>query len=77
MAENDYDSADDDLTQTIDGYANRYGEDSRPYVAGFYQIARKLFDSLPDPLLNDDDILEKIETDSTARRPGFTLPRWF
>lgn len=66
VAENDYDSQDDDLEKTIANYANRYGAETRPYVAGFYLIVRKLFDSLPQPQLNDDDIEEKIEMDAIA-----------
>ncbi len=66
VAENEYDVKDDDLEKTIANYANRYGAETRPYVAGFYSIVRKLFDSLPQPKLNDEDIDEKIEMDAIA-----------
>lgn len=61
---NSYATEDGDLEQTIRGYANRYGEGTRPYVAGFFLLARKLFESMPDPTLSEDDIIEKIEIDS-------------
>ncbi|MEQ9363016.1 MAG: MXAN_6521/LA_1396 family lipoprotein [Leptospirales bacterium] len=64
VGENTYASNDADLEQTIRGYANRYGEETRPYVAGFFLLTRKLFDSMPNPNLSEDDIIEKIEIDA-------------
>ncbi|MCR9145399.1 MAG: MXAN_6521/LA_1396 family lipoprotein [bacterium] len=64
LGANTYAAQDPDLEQTIRGYANRYGESTRPYVAGAFLLARKLFDSMPDPDLNEDDIIEKIEIDA-------------
>ena len=66
LGENSYASEDSDLEQTIRGYTNRYGESVRPYVAGAYLLVRKLYDSMPDPTLNEDDIVEKIEVDALA-----------
>lgn len=66
LGANTYTSNDPDLEQTIRGYSNRYGEQVKPYVAGSFLLARKLFESMPDPTLTEDDIIEKIEIDALA-----------
>ncbi|MCB1314722.1 MAG: MXAN_6521/LA_1396 family lipoprotein [Leptospiraceae bacterium] len=65
-AANSYDSNDADLRTTIESYTRRYGEEARPYVSAAYLLLRQLFDELPEPALNDEEILEKIEADANV-----------
>ncbi len=64
LARNNYASQDSDLTTLTTSYTNRIGPEIADYAAPFYLIERKLFESLPDPLLTEEDIEAKIEADS-------------
>lgn len=66
-----YPRYDQDLAATIRGFQNRYGVQTGPFIPGVYLITRELFESLPDPELSGDDILEKIDID--ARGPRLDL----
>lgn len=57
-------SDDEDLTAVIDSYRAKIGEDVKDYVAPFYLLMTKLYESVPDPDLTDDDIITKIDVDA-------------
>jgi len=55
------DSVDDDLQGMIDSYRSSLGEQAGRYVVAVFLAVRELLNQLPDPTLNDDEVLEKIE----------------
>jgi probable lipoprotein (TIGR04455 family) len=62
QAQGTWDVDDDELKATTDRYAKELGESVRPWVPATFRILRDLLDTLPRPkLVNDDDVLEKIE----------------
>ncbi len=66
---NSFDSYNSDLQVMIDSYVRRHSEEVRPYISPFYLLIRKIYRSLPDPLLTENDVDEKIEIDSIS--PAF------
>ena len=54
-------SADPKLAQVTEEYVTELSAEVRPYVAVAFNLLRPLLDTLPDPVLTDDDISEKIE----------------
>lgn len=55
-----WDSADDELTQTIKDYVQQEGENVRPWVAPVFRLLKDTLGTLPNPKLNDADVDEKI-----------------
>ncbi|MHC4393069.1 MAG: MXAN_6521/LA_1396 family lipoprotein [Planctomycetota bacterium] len=51
----------EDLTRIADRYARDLGAEVKPYVAPIFIVEKRVFDTLPNPELNDDDVMEKIE----------------
>jgi probable lipoprotein (TIGR04455 family) len=56
-----WDSADPHLAETTEQYVAKFGEDVRPYVAPTFLLLRATLDTLPKPILTDEDVAEKIE----------------
>ncbi len=57
-------SRDSGYTQVISSYTNRIGESAVIYAVPFFKYIKKMYKSLPDPLLTDDDIMEKVMNDA-------------
>ncbi len=49
------------LTETIAGYTREFGPEVEPYVVASWHLLRSTLDTLPEPLLSEEDQLEKIE----------------
>jgi probable lipoprotein (TIGR04455 family) len=56
-----WNSADKRLTQTITDYTKEFGPEVEPYVAASWHLLRAALDTLPQPVLAEEDQLEKIE----------------
>jgi probable lipoprotein (TIGR04455 family) len=56
-----WDSQEEKLKQTIDDYAAQFGEEVRPYVAASYRLLQDTLDTLPNPVLTEEDQMDKIE----------------
>jgi probable lipoprotein (TIGR04455 family) len=63
IAENSFSKNGADLKVYKETIESKLGRDSGNYVAPFYNMSRKLFDSLPEPELSDDEEDEKIDQD--------------
>ncbi len=61
-----FDREDSDLSRMIASYRSRYGGIADQFAAPFYGIIRKLYDSLPDPTLVDEDLQNKVELDAVG-----------
>ncbi|MCE9596368.1 MAG: MXAN_6521/LA_1396 family lipoprotein [Spirochaetia bacterium] len=59
-----YEMNDSDFGTLIAGDVKRFGEAAKTYSAPFYRLIAKLFDSLPNPELGDEEKLEKIDADA-------------
>lgn len=59
-------SADADLASLTDVYRRELGAAAETYAAPAFALVQQLIESLPDPILNDDDVLEKIEIGAAA-----------
>ena len=57
----DADPGDEDLTQLTQSYVSQLGADAARYAVAVFLVLRDMLETLPDPTLTDDDILEKIE----------------
>jgi len=66
IAENSYAKKEDDLKVLTSSYVGKLGTKVENHVAPFYQITRKLFDTLPNPKLTEDEEEEKLELDSQS-----------
>ena len=60
-AEGSWESKEDRLTQTINDYAAEFGEEVRPYVVASYHLLHDTLDTLPNPVLTEEDQMDKIE----------------
>lgn len=60
----EWDVRDDSLQGAMRAYAGRYGEDAGEFTPAFWRMTRALYDSLPGPELDGDDIDQKIDFDS-------------
>jgi len=60
-ADDDYESADPDLSKLTSTYRGRYGDTADAFVAPLFLLFRDTFETLPSPTLDDEDVLEKIE----------------
>lgn len=49
------------LKETIADYTSEFGEEVRPYVAASYYLLNETLDTLPNPVLTEDEQGEKIE----------------
>ena len=49
------------LQQTIQDYASQFGAEVQPYVAASYHLLRAALDTLPNPVLTEEDQSDKIE----------------
>jgi probable lipoprotein (TIGR04455 family) len=49
------------LQQTIAQYVEEFGPEVEPFVAPSYRLLQATLETLPDPVLTEDDQLEKIE----------------
>ena len=54
-------SKDDDLAKLIESYQTRLGEAAGRYAAPAFLILRDILETMPDPVLTDDEVMEKIE----------------
>ncbi len=54
-------SEDDDLSALTESYTNNLGPEVGRYAAPAFLILRDMLETLPDPTLTDDEIMEKIE----------------
>lgn len=54
-------SRDPQLKETSDEYVKELGAEVEPFVAPAFRILKATLDTLPDPILSEDDISEKIE----------------
>lgn len=61
IVEDSYSVKDDGIKVTVDSYVSEHGEEIRSLVAPMFHLTRVLYESLPDPELNEKDIEEKIE----------------
>ncbi len=53
-------SDDEDLVRLAETYRKELGPAAEPYAAPLFVVLKKVFDTMPTPTLNDEDILEKI-----------------
>jgi probable lipoprotein (TIGR04455 family) len=53
-------SVDDNLKEVTNQYVGTFGEEVRPYVAPTFNLLRAALDTLPDPVLNEQDAEEKM-----------------
>ncbi|MGQ0508001.1 MAG: MXAN_6521/LA_1396 family lipoprotein [Myxococcaceae bacterium] len=60
-AKGSFASRDPHLAETTTQYVGTLGEEVRPYVAPSFLLLRSTFNTLPQPILNDEDTSEKIE----------------
>ena len=60
-ASDDFESADEDLEKLTATYRGRYGDTADAFVAPLFLLFRDAFESLPSPMLDEEDVLEKIE----------------
>ncbi len=56
-------SKDDRLTEVTQVYVREIGPEVEPYVAPVMNLLRPALDTLPQPLLTDDDVNEKLSLD--------------
>ncbi len=56
-----FDSKDPHLAETTEQYVAKFGEEVRPYVAPTFLLLRATLDTLPKPVLTEEDVAEKIE----------------
>lgn len=56
-----YDAVDPELVELARSYQDELGEDVATYVPGAFRILRDVLERLPQPLLSDEYILEKID----------------
>ena len=49
------------LTETIADYTREFGPEVEPYVVASWHLLRATLDTLPQPQLSEEDLLEKIE----------------
>lgn len=66
IGSNHYDSLDEDLEGVIRSYTVKYGESGKAYAAPFYLFIRRIYDSLPNPVLSPGEIDEKIDSDAVG-----------
>ena len=62
-------SQDDSLTDLVATYGRELGTQARLYAAPAFLLLMQLLDSLPNPSLNDAEILEKIELGDLGALP--------
>jgi probable lipoprotein (TIGR04455 family) len=58
------DADDEDLANLAASYMSQVGPAARRYAAPVFALLQQLLESLPDPMLNDDEVMEKIELGS-------------
>lgn len=56
-------STDEGLTSVADTYAKEFGDDSKRYVAPALNLLRPLLERLPNPILSEEDVTEKMSLD--------------
>lgn len=61
LAEASYESKDKDFTSLTEQYVEELGADVEPYVAPSFRLLKAALDTLPEPVLSEEDIDEKIE----------------
>lgn len=54
-------AANEDLAALTEGYIQNIGEHIQPYAAPAFLVLRDMLDQLPDVVLSDDEVMEKIE----------------
>lgn len=59
----DADSDDDDLAMMVDAYRRELGAAAARFAAPAFVLLQDLLGGMPNPVLDDDDIMEKIELD--------------
>lgn len=61
LAEASFDSKDEDLAALTEQYVEELGAEVEPYVAPSFHLLKAALDTLPRPVLSEEDIDEKIE----------------
>jgi probable lipoprotein (TIGR04455 family) len=56
-----WESRETGLRQTIQDYSSQFGPEVEPYVAASYHLLRAALDTLPNPVLTEEDQSDKIE----------------
>ena len=56
-------AADEGLASVADTYAKEFGDDARRYVAPALNLMRPLLERLPNPILSEEDVTEKMSLD--------------
>ena len=56
-----WESFESGLQQTIQDYTAQFGTEVQPYVAASYHLLRAALDTLPNPVLTEEDQTDKIE----------------
>ena len=57
-----WESFESGLQQTIQDYTAQFGAEVQPYVAASYHLLRAALDTLPNPVLTEEDQTDKIES---------------
>lgn len=60
-AEESLEPADEDLAQMVEAYARDLGEPAKRYAAPAFVVLQDLVANLPNPVLTDDEVMQKIE----------------
>ena len=55
--------ANPDLQNLVEQYTAKLGEGAAVYVSATFVVLKELLESIPEPVLSDDEIMEKIELD--------------
>lgn len=58
-----FDAQDPRLVEVTNVYAQEFGDEVRPYVPPAFNVLRPLLDTLPQPVLTDADVDEKLTLD--------------
>lgn len=60
LSEASFESADEDLKEITAQYTSELGPEVEPYVAPSFRLLKAALDTLPDPVLTEEDVDEKI-----------------
>jgi probable lipoprotein (TIGR04455 family) len=55
------DATDSDLVELVQSYVRQLGDAAAPYATAAFLVLRDILDTLPNPTLTDDEVMEKIE----------------
>ena len=55
------DAAHEDLARLTARYVREFGPEVEPYVAPLFILTKRVVDTMPNPVLTDEDVMDKIE----------------